>query len=253
MIHHTIDKLRRLRLVGMATALEEQLSLPDIDTLFFDERLAMLIDREDIERQNAALARRLRQARLRQAACIEDIDFRTPRGLDRSLVRELATCDWLRRHDNLLVTGPTGVGKSWIACALGNKSARDGFSVLYTRLARLLDDLATAHIDGSYSRMLTRLARVSLLIIDDWAMVPLTAEQRRALMDVIDDRYERASTLLATQVPIGKWHEIIGDPTYADAILDRLVHNAHRIEMSGESMRKRAKKTDNEEAVDKKK
>ena len=239
MIHHTIEKLRRLRLAGMAKALEGQLSQPDIDTLSFDERLALLIDHEDIERQNAALARRLHRARLRQVACIEDIDLRTPRGLDRSLIRELASCDWLRGHHNLLITGPTGVGKSWIACALGNKAAREGFTVLYGRLGRLLDDLATARLDGGYARMLTRLSRISVLILDDWAMIRLTEAQRRDLMDVIDDRHQRASTILATQIPIERWHEMIGDPTYADAILDRLVHNAHRIEMSGESMRKK--------------
>jgi DNA replication protein DnaC len=239
MIHHTIEKLRHLRLAGMAKALEGQLSQPDIDTLPFDERLALLIDHEDIERQNAALARRLQRARLRQVACIEDIDLRTPRGLDRSLIRELASCDWLRGHHNLLITGPTGVGKSWIACALGNKAAREGFTVLYGRLARLLDDLATARLDGGYARMLTRLSRIAVLILDDWAMIRLTEAQRRDLMDVIDDRHQRASTILATQIPIERWHEMIGDPTYADAILDRLVHNAHRIEMSGESMRKK--------------
>jgi DNA replication protein DnaC len=239
MIHHTIEKLRRLRLTGMAKALEGQLSQPDIDTLSFDERLALLIDHEDIERQNAALARRLHRARLRQPACMEDIDLRTPRGLDRSLIRELASCDWLRGHHNLLITGPTGVGKSWIACALGNKAAREGYTVLYGRLGRLLDDLATARLDGGYARMLTRLSRISVLILDDWAMIRLTEAQRRDLIDVIDDRHQRASTILATQIPIERWHEMIGDPTYADAILDRLVHNAHRIEMSGESMRKK--------------
>jgi DNA replication protein DnaC len=239
MIHPSIEKLRQMRLTGMARALEEQLGQAEIGGLSFDERLALLVDREEVERHNAALAQRLRAARLRQAACLEDVDYRTSRGLDRSLMRLLATGEWLRLTNNILVIGPTGVGKSFIACALGNQAARGGASVRYQRLPRRLDDLAMARAEGKYARLLAQVSKVRLLILDDWLMVKLTGEQRRDLLEVIDDRHQRGSTILATQVPLERWHDQVGDPTYADAILDRLVHNAHRIELRGGSMRQR--------------
>ena len=239
MLHQSIDKLRAMRLSGMARALEEQLHQPDIGRLAFDERLAMLIDREEVDRHNAALAQRLRLAHLRQAACLEDIDYSLPRGLDRALIRSLAAGRWLAEHHNVLVLGPTGAGKSFVSCALGNQAAREGHSVRYQRLSRLLDELAMARAEGRYTRVLTRLCKLSLLILDDWLMAKLTADQRRDLMEVIDDRHQCGSTVLATQIPVARWHEQIGDPTLADGILDRLVHNAHRIELRGESMRKK--------------
>jgi DNA replication protein DnaC len=239
MLHQSIEKLRTLRLTGMARALEEQLGQAEVGRLSFDERLAMLIDREEVDRHNAALAQRLRLARLRQAVCLEDIDYRLPRGLDRGLMRSLAAGRWLAEHNNVLVLGPTGAGKSFVACALGNQAARDGHSVRYQRLSRLLDELAMGRAEGRYTRLLARLAKVDLLIMDDWLMAKLTSDQRRDLMEVIDDRHQRGSTLLATQIPLERWHDQIGDPTYADAILDRLVHNAYRIELRGASMRQR--------------
>lgn len=237
MLHQSIDKLRTLRLGGMARALEQQCAQPDIGQLTFDERLALLIDREEVDRHNAAMAQRLRLARLREAACIEDINYRRARGLDRALIRSLASGRWLAEHNNLLVLGKTGTGKSFIACALGNQAARDGHSVRYQRLSRLLDELAIARAEGRFASRLAGLAKVKLLILDDWLMAKLTSDQRRDLMEVIDDRHQRGSTVLATQIPQKFWHDQIGDATYGDAIVDRLVHNAYRIELQGPSMR----------------
>jgi DNA replication protein DnaC len=237
MLHQSVEKLRSMRLTGMARALEAQLAQADSGRLSFDERLAMLIDREEIDRQNTALALRLRHARLRQAACPEDIDYRKPRGLDRALLQNLIGGRWLAEHKNVLIVGKTGTGKSFLACALGNQAARDGHSVRYQRLSRLLDELAIARAEGRYTALLARLAKVKLLILDDWLMAKLTADQRRDLMEVIDDRHQRGSTVLATQIPSANWHDQIGDLTYGDAILDRLVHNAYRIELTGPSMR----------------
>ncbi|BAI74285.1 transposase (plasmid) [Azospirillum sp. B510] len=238
MKHVNHERLRQLRLYGMAKGLEALERLPDRGQLAFDEQLGTLIEREAAERANTALASRLKRARLRQTACLEDLDLRTPRGLDRGVVRELATGRWVKENRPVLITGPTGIGKTWLACALGNQAAREGHSVLYTRLTRLLDDLATARLDGSLARLLRRIARLDLLILDDWTMTELTAPQRLDLMEVIDDRHDRAATMLATQVPVANWHRLIGDATYADAILDRLVHRAYRIDLHGDSMRR---------------
>ena len=238
MIQPTLAKLAALRLTAMADAVQAQQANPEVSALSFDERLALLVDVQYAAVQDEALRQRLRRAGMRQNACLEDIDLRTPRGLDRATVATLATSGWLKQHLNVLITGPAGVGKSWIACALGNQAARDGVSVLYKRLNRLLDDLAVARLAGRQARALTTIARTKLLILDDWAMTRLTAEQRRDLMEVIDDRHGRASTIIATQVPVDGWHEMIDDPTYADAILDRLVHNAYRIELRGDSRRR---------------
>jgi len=224
----------------MAKALEDQRRQPDITALGFEERLAMLLDRESIERENKRLVARLRFASLRQEAVVEDVDLRAPRGLDKTLFHKLAAGDWIDRKQNLLIIGPTGVGKSWIACALGHKACRDDRSVVYHRVPRLLEALALARGDGRYARLLKALGRVQLLIFDDWGLAPLTGEQCRDLLEIIDDRHGRGSTIVTSQLPIEHWHEVIGNPTIADAILDRLVHNAHRLFLKGESLRKRA-------------
>ncbi|MBV8912584.1 MAG: IS21-like element helper ATPase IstB [Acetobacteraceae bacterium] len=239
LIHPMVERLRGLGLAAMADAFVEMQRNSTADDLSREDWLGLLIDREATAREGKRLARRLRQARLRQNAVIEDTDLRTPRGLDRGLFQKLATCGWIRENQHLLIGGPTGVGKSWLACALGHKACRDGFSVMYRRSARLFADLATARGEGRLTRLMATLERTRLLIIDDWGPEPLNAEQRRDLLEIIDDRDQKGSLLITSQVPVARWHEIIGDPTLGDAILDRVIHRAHRIELKGESLRKR--------------
>ena len=240
--HPTHDRLIALGLTGMAKALDDQRRQPDIAALAFEERIAMMIDREAGERENKRLTTRLKFACLRQSAVVEDVDMKAPRGLDKALFHKLAAGDWIDRHQNLIVIGPTGVGKSWLACALGHKACRDDRSVLYQRVPRLFDALALARGDGRHARLLKSLARVELLILDDWGLATLTQEQSRDLLEIVDDRHNRGSTIVTSQLPVDHWHEAIANPTVADAILDRLVHNAHRLTLNGDSMRKVAAK-----------
>ena len=240
MLHHpTLEKLQTLRLQGMYKALTEQMNMPESEPLSFEERLGLLVDRELTERQDRRLQTRLRQARLKHNACVEDIDLRARRGLDKALMRQLATCRWVHEGLNLIINGATGVGKTWIACALAQKACREGYSALYLRLPRLFEDLGLAHGDGRFSKLMAGFAQTDLIILDDWGLAKFTAEQRRDLLELLDDRHGNRSTLVTSQVPVDHWHDVIGDPTLGDAILDRLVHNAYRINLKGESMRKR--------------
>jgi len=238
LVHPTLDKIEQLRLFGMAKALREQLQNQKATALSFEERLGLLIDRELTERENRRLVTRLRAAKLRVSASVEDIDFRQPRGLDKSLLMSLASNQWITEHHNLLIIGPTGVGKSYLACALSHKACRDGHVVLYTRLPRLLEELALSHHDGRYRKLMKSLLKADVLVLDDFGLAPLSTEQQRDLLEIIEDRYDRRSTLVTTQLPVKHWHDILADPTLADAIMDRLVHNAYKIELKGESMRK---------------
>jgi DNA replication protein DnaC len=235
---HTREQLHVLKLAGMLDALEQQQAQPETHDLAFEERFALLVDREILHRENRRLARLLKTARLRVEACVEDIDYRHPRGLQKSRMAQLASLDWIRRSLNLCLTGPTGCGKTWIACALGNQACRQGLSVRYLRLPTLLEQLRIAHGDGTYVRLMGQLLKTDLLILDDCGIQPLTRPQRNDLMEVIEDRHDRRSTLIASQLPIDHWHDYIGEATLADAILDRMLHGAHRLNLTGESMRK---------------
>ncbi len=247
--HPTLDKLQSLRLRGMYQALTEQLTMPDIGALSFEERLGLLVDRELTERDDRRLTTRLRQAKLRQAACIEDIDYRHPRGLDKSLMMQLVTCQWVREHHNLLMTGPTGIGKTWLACALGQQACRDGYSVLYLRLPRLLQEMPTAKGDGRYAKVMAAMAKTDLIILDDWGLAQFDDASRHDVLELLEDRHGRRATIVTSQFPIEHWHEAIGEPTLADAILDRLVHNAYKLALKGDSMRKARSIAKSKEAV----
>jgi DNA replication protein DnaC len=236
--HPTLDQLHALGLHGMAKAFIDIQASGEANGLDHAEWLALLLDRETSLRRDKRLSARLRYAKLRQQACVEDIDYRTPRGLDRALFAQLAEGGWIDAHANLLICGPAGVGKSWLASALGNKACRDNRAVLYQRVPRLFSELALARGDGRHQRMLRVLGRVDLLILDDWGLEPLDAAARHDLLEILEDRYGCRSTIVTSQLPVDQWHALIGDPTYADAVLDRLVHNAHRLDLAGESLRR---------------
>lgn len=239
LLHPTLEKLTTLRFTGMAAALDEQMQMNSLEGLGFEERLGLLLDREMAVRQTRAMNTRLRKARLRQDGCIEDIDFRHPRGLDKSLVMRLADCQWIKERNNLIITGPTGVGKTYLACAFAQKACREGYSTLYLRTTKLFEDLALAKGDGRYLKLLASFAKTDLLVLDDYGLEQLGREQRHDLLEILEDRHGLKSTLVTSQLPIDHWHEQIGDPTLADAILDRLVHCAHKIKLDGDSMRKK--------------
>ena len=247
--HPTLDKLHRLRLPGMARAFIAQLEQPHSAALSFEERLGLLVDEEATVRDDARLKARLRTAALRQSACIEDIDHRHPRGLDKTLLKKLSLGTWLREHLNCLITGPTGVGKSFIACALAHQACRDGYRVRYLRLPRLLAELSIAKGDGRYRKLLAQLASVDLIVLDDFGLAAFNDEQRRDLLEILEDRYQRKSTLVTSQFPVEQWHDLIGDPTLADAILDRLVHHAYRVQLKGDSLRKQPPRLTNHEGI----
>jgi DNA replication protein DnaC len=237
---HTLNQLRDLRLDGMVHALTDQATSSAAAQMAFEERLAMLVQREIDWRDGKRLVRLLKAAKLKiSSACIEDIDWRGSRGLDRNLVTALAGCDWLRRAHNVLITGATGVGKTWLACALAQQAARSGFTVFYTRAPRLMEELRVAHGDGSFGKRLAQLSRIDLLAIDDFAIAPSTATERSDLLELLDDRVGTRATLITSQLPVTAWHEWLDDPTLADAVLDRIVHASHKITLKGESMRKK--------------
>jgi len=239
MLHQeTVEKLYAMKLNGMADAFKEQLLQPDLYDLPFEERFTLLVDRQWTWKEDRRMKRLLKNAKLKINGCIEDIDFKTPRGIDKSVILRLANGDWIKRTQNIIITGPTGVGKTYLACAIANRACRMGYSAFYIRAPRLFQELAIARGDGSYPKIIKKLLKTNVLVIDDLGLAPMSATERRDLLEVIEDRHGLASTIVATQLPITSWHENIRDPTIADAILDRLIHNAHKINLKGESMRK---------------
>jgi DNA replication protein DnaC len=236
--HPTFDLLQELGLLGMARGFKMLEQTPDTSALNHAEWLGLLLEHEVTQRRQKRFEARAKTARLRHDASVEDVDYRAQRGLDRALFLKLASCDFIRERRNVLITGPCGVGKSWLACALGQKACREDYSVLYHRVPRLFAALALARGDGRYAKLLRAIARVDLLVLDDWGPEPLTADQRRDLLELVEDRYDTHSILITSQVPVESWYEIIGNPTIADAILDRIVHNAYRLTLNGPSMRK---------------
>ena len=237
----TFDKLYVMKLTGMAEGFKEQLEQPSFQDLSFEERFGMLVERQWNWKENKRLSHLLKDAKLKLQACIEDIDYRTPRGIEKSVILSLSSCQWIQSHQNLLISGPTGVGKTFLACAFAQKACRQGFRTLYLRSPQFFYQIALARADGSYAPLMKRLSKTHLLVLDDLGLTPLTDTERRDLLELIEDRSGSTSTLISSQLPIDHWHDHIGDPTIADAIMDRLIHNAHRIQLKGGSMRKKQK------------
>ena len=236
---HTLERLYSMRLNGMADAFKDQLQQPNINDLSFEERFSLLVDHLWTWKEDRRMKRLLSNAKLKINACIEDIDFKSPRGIDKSVVLSLSACDWIKAAQNIIITGPTGVGKTYLACALANRACRMGYASFYLRAPNLFHEVAIARADGSYAKYMNKLAKTKLLLIDDLGLAPMTDHERRDLLEVLEDRHGLFSTIVTSQLPIKSWYEIVGDPTIADAILDRLIHNAHKIKMKGESMRKK--------------
>jgi len=237
----TMEKLTTLRLSAMAEAWQAQRKDTEMATLGFDDRFGLIVDAEWLARRNKRLANLLREAKLRiGSACLEDIDCTGSRGLDKHFVRDLATCQWVQEHHNVVISGKTGVGKTYLCCAVVNQACRNGYRALYRRAPRLFDELTLARADGSYHRLLAKLARIDVLAIDDWALVPVGDAERRDLLEILEDRHGNRSTILASQLPVDRWHDQIGDPTIADAICDRVLHNAYRIVLQGSTRRKQS-------------
>ena len=237
--HPSFEQLKQLKLYGMLEALQEQLTQSDMTALPFDERFALLLEREYLQRENRRLHTRLRQAKLKSPACLEHVDYHAQRRLSKSVIQALGACHWVAKKENLLITGPTGTGKTFLACAFAHQACLRGHTALYVRLPRLFQQLLVAKGDGSYPTFIAQLAKKHVLVLDDWGLAPMGAQERRDLLEILDDRHNQSSTIVTSQLPLKLWHEAIGDPTLADAILDRLVHNAHKIDLQGESMRKK--------------
>lgn len=243
LIEQTVQILQELKLMGMVQALSQQMEQPKSYDLSFEERLSLMVDEEKIYRKNKKLERLLKSAKFRHEACLEDIDYTPKRGLKREQISSLLNCRWVKEFFNLFITGPTGTGKSWLACAFGQQACRQGLSVHYIRFSSLLEKLKLSRVDGTYSKFLKSLLKIDLLIIDDWLLEPLEMKNRHSILEIVEDRYERKSLLITTQVPIKNWHEMIGDPTLGDAILDRILSKSIKLELKGESMRKNKKYT----------
>jgi DNA replication protein DnaC len=238
LIQPTIENLKILKLFGMVQALEAQVQVPDHNELSFEQRFGIIVDTEVTFRENKRLQSRLKTAKLSQSALLEDLELKGNRGIDKGTLASLATSDWVRLKQNIIISGATGVGKSYLACALTHKACRDGFTAIYHRAPRLLEDLAVAKVDGRYNSILASIKQKNVVALDDFGLAPLSAEQRRDLLELLEDRYDKGSTIITSQLPIEHWHELIGDPTIADAILDRVVHNSHKVHLKGDSRRK---------------